>query len=325
MIYKANDDLKDNFCANNKGLDIDYDFLMGDDALFHYTTAETGICKILATNKIRFLMLDKCDENNERIIRKTLPAQNIGLYNIKCLSFCSNNQKIAEFNVIGNHINQDKEIYVNSNNKTKTHNKKIINSLHYLLPRYGFLKHRMWDQYGDKDSGVCLVFSKNELIKTISSIENLERTFILGDLVEYSDKPFSMKTINIDRRLSEKDKRLSEKDKQLFDKKKLLLRDVVLYHFTKSMDFRDENEFRIAINTVANEDYFFDYGNSLKGIILGDRFENNDTSKCKKALIEKYRKGKGLFIYTHKYKRKTNGREIAEVLINNDIPHLEYY
>ncbi|MCD6224260.1 MAG: DUF2971 domain-containing protein, partial [Deltaproteobacteria bacterium] len=53
------------------------------------------------------------------------------------------------------------------------------------LQSHGFLKSRMWSQYGEGHEGICLVFSKKNIIDTITKSTNDQELIFLKQEIKY--------------------------------------------------------------------------------------------------------------------------------------------
>ena len=140
------------------------------------------------------------------------------------------------------------------------------------LESHGFLKPRMWSQYGESHKGLCLVFSKNKVIQAINKeIENTKHLFF-HDSVKYCEyvHDSTHTTLHADANLLN-NKTPHEIAIEHINK---CYRDLF---FIKQNDFEREDEYRFIIcdtNEILTEKkiYKFDALNCLIGIIAGDRF-----------------------------------------------------
>lgn len=136
---------------------------------------------------------------------------------------------------------------------------------------HGFLKPRMWSQYGENHEGLCLVFSRKSTIDAMNEIVNSTCLFF-HDEVEYHEyvRDSVRDTLHVNADL------LAEKTPH----------EIAIGHirkcykdlfFIKQNDFRDEDEYRFVIcdtNELSTERsiFKFDTKECLIGIIAGDRF-----------------------------------------------------
>lgn len=129
----------------------------------------------------------------------------------------------------------------------------------------GFARPRMWDQYGDKHNGVCLIFLREHVNKLIS--EQFPHDLRVSRQVVYRNKSF----IN----------NLSPSDPYLINMQHLrrvgidqYARDHIVTHwehlfFEKSLDWRDEHEYRWLVANNSEKKIFLNYEESLSAIVFG--------------------------------------------------------
>lgn len=216
-------------------------FIDSEDAIFHYTKKKVFFEKILQNLELRLSPLEVMNDpmeykkpiftntmygysntDKELIDKAENLLSNLKLKQCKIACFCSN-----------------------SDSQTK-----------------GYLRSRMWSQYGENHEGICLVFSKQDLYNLI------DKTYKFED-VKYIEKPFPL----LDSDFNYHELKLNSLDifcdKYFENKYKKLF-------FTKIIDYRDEAEFRL-LKRVKDENIIYDYipiEKCLKGIIVGDRFHS---------------------------------------------------
>lgn len=212
-------------------------FLNSDDSIFHYTKKETAMEYILNNKKLRFGIFHSSNDPYE-YKRRLTPAFGWGDINESLY--------IKSMNLIDSTIRQTPFLSFSGNFNNK-----------------GYKKSRMWSQYGQNHSGICLVFSKEFLMATIQN-ELLEDYFIFGEDVNY--KEIKSKSLNIE------NNNLTEKEIVINN----ITKDYKNIFFQKDLDYQDENEFRIVLIKKdleeSSQEHFIDISNSLKLIILGDNF-----------------------------------------------------
>lgn len=129
----------------------------------------------------------------------------------------------------------------------------------------GFARPRMWDQYGAKHTGVCLVFLREHLNKLVeeqfpqglrvaSRVAYRNRSFInnLGPSDPYVVNMQHLHTVGIDR---------YARDHTVTHGKHLF--------FEKSADWRDEHEYRWLVANDSDEPIYLDYEKALSAIVFG--------------------------------------------------------
>jgi len=137
--------------------------------------------------------------------------------------------------------------------------------LHY----WGFCQPRMWAQYGDKHSGVCLVFGRKELEDAIVTTLGGKGLLFSGDVV-YRDWSYSQALrnrafiLNADLAREKGVKAAVQTHLQRHWK------DIFL---EKSEDWRDEHEYRWIFNDGEPGAAYVPISNSLKAIVLGSDFQ----------------------------------------------------
>lgn len=212
-------------------------FLNSDNAIFHYTKKEIAMEYILNNKKLKFGIFHSTNDPYEYKERST-PAFGWGDINESLF--------IKSMDLIDSTIQQTPFLSFCGN----FHNK-------------GYKKSRMWSQYGQNHSGICLVFSKESLLTTLQN-ELSEDYFIFGEDVNYKD--IELKSLNVE------NNNLTEKEIVINN----INKDYKNIFFQKDLDYKDENEFRIVLIKKDLEksfqEHFIDISNSLKLIILGDKF-----------------------------------------------------
>ena len=246
------------------------DVFSNEDSLFHYSSRCSGV-QILSSNKIRLSNRKKSND----------PIENINLSE-SYLWFSKND-------IDGNQIYDDSEnlnIFIRnlkvqfSNSKQLCFCKNFINQDKSKI-ELGFLKPRMWDNYGDKYNGVCLVFSKRKLIDDLEEKINGDVNYI--DYSEFSEFKFEE---NLNKYL-ENPKKYIDDIKEKF-KKRL---------FSKHIDYNGENEFRI----ISFSDREYDYipiKNSLIGVIVST-VNNSDLNL---DFYKQYQKSENVPLYLLNWK-----------------------
>ncbi len=231
-------------------------YIESDDAIFHYTKLEIGLEKILPTRKFRLSSMNQTNDpqeyknwnfslsytGEEIDVKEKWEYAHYELNNIiKKKSFigcfCTNRKNICEdqFNYKSDKINF-----------------------------YGYKRSRMWAQYGDRHKGMCFVFSKTSVEEHLrklfsTNVKCLNVQYFCNDSI-YRASVINGNNLN-DYPINEAiDKHLSQHYDQIF--------------FSKNIDYRDESEYRIVIiDRDELTDYkVFDYDESLKGVIIGDKF-----------------------------------------------------
>jgi hypothetical protein len=134
---------------------------------------------------------------------------------------------------------------------------------------YCWSRPRMWEQYGDKHHGACLLFDRTRLERAICTQRPDERTRYFRN-VDYEREA----SVEVFRRELDADDILRNQEPVR------AITDHIHTHqdaffFLKSDDFETEHEYR-AVLTAGDDDRdeytYIDYGDALLGVVLGERF-----------------------------------------------------
>lgn len=131
----------------------------------------------------------------------------------------------------------------------------------------GWAKSRMWSQYGDYHTGVCLVFDRHELLAAIKQDRYMNNIDPLAGPVKYDDKEF----YTLIDTLGEELKNATDVPQFIRDNQYKLL-------FLKNSDYRDEDEFRFALPGYLNDlgmECLIDYKLALKACLLGYKYDSH--------------------------------------------------
>lgn len=221
------------------------DIFKNNNTIYHYTKSQTAIEYILFDKQIRLSPRNRSndpiessklstgyggidlDENDENDAKKMLHELAKRESKLKQVCFCMNNIK------------------------------KEPNEYEF----YGFLKPRMWNQYGDNYKGVCLAFDKNELKKNKKIELKIESEI---NYLEFEDLKGS--GTHIDANEIRKEGYDNCKNKWMEKQNEFFSR--------KHQDYRDENEYRIC--TFSENEYEdINIEKSIRGIIIIPKYVNN--------------------------------------------------
>lgn len=220
----------------------------GEDIVYHYTKATTAVEHIFYKNRLKFSSISNSIDTIEG-----------SKFNTGTVFFGEHNEDIYK----RNHDNLDmmeKRIYSLLDEakilcfcKNDTENKYLSSNI-YKKDYYGFLKPRMWDQYGENYKGVCLALSKTKLIEN-----NLIECSQDIKYVEYDEFELNFNRIS-----------LNYLDKVGLDSYYSDIRSSIVETFSKKhKDYKDENEFRIL--TFSEKEKFVDITKSVCGIIISPK------------------------------------------------------
>jgi len=244
------------------------DFINSEKALFHYTTKKVFFENINPTQELRLSPIGNMDDPKEN----RGPDFEYWTYGDK-----QNYNKKAEnrFNEII--LKEYKVACFCKNEKIK-----------------GYLRSRMWSQYGEKHEGVCVVFSRNAIDNIINNSFKFEEVKyknnipLSTDFMEhYLKEPYLEDTLN---------SFIEKKYKNIF--------------FLKNNDYRDEVEFRLIKrgNDCKNIYEYLNISNCMTGLILGCNFNLSYL-----PLIDKVKEESKLKIRQCYYDNSIGALQIMEV------------
>lgn len=224
-------------------------FLSGSNVLFHYTKRNTVLQYILKDKTLKFSKRKKTNDAFER-----------GVFGIETtdsqFEFIFNTKSDFQLNEVDSK-RLSSEIFHIINYET-TQLSFCQNDVKSIKKDYfGFLKPRMWAQYGDNYKGICLAFDKEILMKELRS--QFSNDVFFDDISYKSFSEMEDRTgisININSK--------NEATYQYFYEKSLV-ESINKMLFTKHMDYEHENEFRV-INISKNQT--FSFNNSIKAVII---------------------------------------------------------
>jgi len=270
--------------------DVDKIFnnLYNEDIIYHYTKASTAIDHILFEKQLIFSNVRKLIDPIES---KPAPRINIGSRNmdIEKVSMSDLNDlrdflmnledSICQISFCKNEMGKD---FASS---------YCFSTIDGNEEYFGFTKPRMWDQYADNYSGVCIAFSKQKIL----ALNNKNIELLEGD-VEYvinSHLRFKkMGDISLNFLL---EKGLDEYKKEAENKVKNGL-------FYKHKDYIGENEYKI----VSQFDKSRCSPRVVKGELEFDTTMMLDISGCIEAIFvssyANYKQQKDLLMYANEFK-----------------------
>ncbi|MFS0883478.1 DUF2971 domain-containing protein [Metabacillus niabensis] len=233
------------------------------EKLYHYTSLEKALNFILPTKKLRL----------SSIVRTNDPRETQDWYPSIRLTQDMNDERVNE-------LMDELKITFNTEKKkaklicfSQDHNDKEwgddTNAFSLEL-RKGYFRFRMWANYADNHSGICLEFDKDILISSIKNeLEGMGKLYSgsvtytnYSAVQHYRATSFDSNEINTYGLTSVINKHLEESFKHIF--------------FEKLYDWRDEAEFRILhIPKDHDEEVYVNIGNSLTNIYVGANYDNS--------------------------------------------------
>ncbi|MDO3695651.1 DUF2971 domain-containing protein [Wenyingzhuangia sp. chi5] len=261
--------------------------LYDNDIIYHYTNASTAIDFILYNNQLKF---NESRKSNDPI--ESSNPQRSTVYSI--------NQELSkEIMINANELDSfayklEKSFYqvcfCQNNMFEYYENKNSINSFKGNEELFGFTKPRMWDQYADKYTGVCIAFSKEKILSKNKSLKLIEKN------IEYL--PFN--ELSLQKLGNFQGDYLIQVGKDVYEKK---INEIILKSFfLKHIDYSGENEYRIG--TLYNKEKCA--VEKIKDKFIFDSTIMLDISKCIKSIfISSYANNKQKKDL-HKYSKKMN-------------------
>lgn len=213
----------------------------GTAHLYHYTSFESAI-KIIASNQILFSKMDSLNDINEQNGSEVLCAKE---YSHRISKALSNYRQIS--------LTTDKK------------------------GKFGYDIPAMWGHYAQKGEGVCLIFQKEGLIKTVKR----RNTTLYSKEVDYFD------TLNPQDFLYEQ--RYGTMESFINSKK-----DILFFH--KSKDWRYEQEYRVI--SIKKNPKPLNVRKSLVGIILYSRTHDLFLNSIEYKVLSKIDKRLGFYRYS---------------------------
>ena len=262
--------------------------------IYHYTTVETLVKYILPQKQLIFSPLFKSNDPEESRYHIHIGINDDGLL-------------FDKLRVIGGgFVEKSISEKILSNVKTIcfSQDNSAINSID-LFTGKGFAKPRMWAQYAENHTGVCLVFEKEKFLYRFEKEYSIIPHF--SDNVSYGNK------LNLigDNYLSEAilSSDLGKKSIENITQEKIEKYNKI-YYFYKHEDWQTENEFRLVIKSDDDKDYFINIDGLLEHIILGVRFDMNIVESLK-ILSSNFETKPSILPFLYNMNNYTFGRPIS--------------
>jgi len=240
------------------------EYLASNDALFHYTKKDIALEHILRNRELKFGSFlgtndpqeyrSKLtgavgwgwDTNTSEIMSTTTEIDNILQRRSRFLSFCINRYENSE------------------------------------IQEHGFLRSRMWAQYGDNHRGACIVVSKEKLLKILNSCLGTDQELFSSNVTYRNFERKELSILHVNGSDFDENNCIDIAYKFVLDNKDK-------YFFTKQIDYRDECEYRIVLlnkqKTSADDDkLLINIDEAVIGVIFGDRFPDIYTPTVKGLL-----------------------------------------
>lgn len=232
-----------------------------EELLFHYTSLEAA-CNILSSNKLRLGNLSNMNDPLEFCRPKGFGFNGVNLDIGKAVRELETSLQERENKV--RLICFCRDFFCQNEEWNNTQNQNFSSNLTFK----GWARCRMWAQYANNHKGVCLVFNKSEFDYEFKKLANNHTKILELHKITYTNNLSELESAMTD----EVNVKNHNKDFLHF----YLDDERIEYLFQKCEDFRDENEYRFALidDTLDSpqKDYYFDFGTSLKAVILGEHF-----------------------------------------------------
>jgi hypothetical protein len=238
--------------------------------IYHYTKASTAIDHILNSGTLKFSSFAETNDPKESKDWFFIPGSNEG-------------RDLSKYNP--DYFSEILTPYFKEATKLLCFSKDGALSGNHLedTPKRGFCKPRMWAQYGDNHSGVCLIFDFKRFTKLFH--EQFSKLTYKFDYVNYQDR--LLPDIQMDKAFVINVDHFEKRGAKDYAYDHLIQHQNRLY-FEKAKDWENESEFRFIIFECQKE-LFFSFENSLSGILFGENCSEDDIKK-----IVNITKSKGL-------------------------------
>ncbi len=269
------------------------DKYFGDDVVFHYTSHDTALKKILPSMNLRFSSFRNVNDPMEKI-RSTVSlfwegSPDFDVENFDHEKYMSDMEKVR--------LDECKLLcFTTSESNLKFTGNHIFDNDNYY--KSGFFKLRMWAQYGENHRGICLAFDKESILNVMEkSYDNK----IYHENVKYSDSTLNVRGAYQVRACKE----LVDNFRDYFIDYHIEQNKTQLY-FTKNLDWKDENEYRILMLREEKEDCYIEIQKALKAVFCGIDFPDED-------------------IYTIRELVGNRTVDVYKLSLNNGIPSVERF
>ena len=270
--------------------------IYSEDIIYHYTKASTAIDFILYNQQLRFNASRKSNDPIEsRKPRRSLVYT--GTIADKTIERKATKDAIELCEYIADLESKFHQICFCKNDLGEPFaSEYYISGFNGHEELFGFTKLRMWEQYADNYSGVCLAFSKEKIISN-----NEKEIELLKDDVKYLNF-LELSTSKIG---DIQGNYLTQVGKEKY--KKQIEKVVNQSFFIKHKDYSGENEFRIG--TLYDKDRCS--VENIRGELVFDRSIMLDVSDCVKA------------IFISSYTNNNQKKELLKYANEIDVPIIE--
>lgn len=223
----------------------------------HYTGKDAAI-SILSGKQINFSRLAACDDPRES---KQWNFNFIGAEQRFCLE---NYPEVPD--IFSSYIKNNSRVlcFCGWNDEDLDFSENMVPHYREAYYRTGFARSRMWSQYGIRHTGICLVFDKTRLEEEFESSFETNRKFYGS--VEYQ---YYLESFVRARKINCRDILKHGIDEALGMQIDANFHE---YFFLKSMDYRDEHEYRLVVIQNDGDSIGLSIESSLMAVIVGIDF-----------------------------------------------------
>ncbi|MBR3833288.1 MAG: DUF2971 domain-containing protein [Lachnospiraceae bacterium] len=244
-----------------------------DQYLYHYTNIDKAL-KIINTNSLRFSSINNMNDTSESKMKIIFSSDNIT--NIK--EYKEITDRISNYFKECSDIIQllcfSMDVRLNEDENEKILNMRDDKAKYYDVSGRGFALPRMWAQYATNNEGVCFIFNKRKLIKSVEDTI----AFIKHGPVEYK-KIFDRYYIdeNTMDTLNRKILMISNGTLTLLNMIQGDNNFMKYNYFEKLDDWKSENEYRIIAlidnRNLTEPTKINNMSNFLEGIVIGEKMD----------------------------------------------------
>lgn len=252
-------------------IDINFfKYIYNDDTIYHYTTASTAIDFILYNNQLKFNEARKSYDpiESRKAERRTVYYDS----EVDKPRSKQHVQDVYELHVFVDDLEKrfNQVCFCQNRMGSDFASEYYFSNFKGHEELFGFTKLRMWDQYADKFSGVCIAFSKEKIL----SLNSKQFEIIEGDVKYLPFQELSTKKIG-----DIQGNHLINVGKEKY--KKQLEQLVKESFFFKHKDYSGEAEYRIGTFFDKNKCSF----ETMRDEMFFDRTMMLDISGCVKAIF----------------------------------------
>jgi hypothetical protein len=228
-------------------MNIINELFRSNNIVYHYTKIQTAYEHILDLDRIK---LSERKTSNDPIENITIPNISTSFYGYEKTKYAETEliDKVREF-ILNKTKNAKQSCFCLNDLNPEFDNAEVV-----PFKYYGFLKPRMWEQYGDNYNGICLAFDLEKLKEKNKSIYSKQVKYIDYELFHSNSK--NIDTVNLHNKGIEK---------YCHEYYEIIKRQSLLKH----LDYSGENEYRF-ISFTENEK-FISIKDCLKAIVISER------------------------------------------------------